>query len=214
MIHAENIHLTLGDKTILKDVSVNIEEGTLTAIYGESGSGKSSLLKTFIGFHQPTSGRITIAGMVLEPANLPRIRSRVFYMPQEVRPVDEETVREFIDMFFSFKATRHLSPDADGIARAFGSLNLDAQLLDEPMSTLSGGERQRVGLARGLLLRRDILLLDEVTSAVDGENRDRIVDHLTSLEGVTVVAVTHSEEIRNRADLKLKMKGGGVAESG
>ena len=210
MIRTKEIDLELDGKPVLRGISLNIERGSKVAVFGESGSGKTSLMRALIGLHRPTSGSIEVGGHVMVPENLPKIRRQVFYMPQEVRPIFEETVREFIDAFFAFKVTRDSRPTDDGILKVFDSLRLHRSLLNARMSTLSGGERQRVGLARGLLLNRELMLLDEVTSAVDSDNKSSIVDLLLELKETTVVAVTHDPKLVERADTRVEMRSGRV----
>jgi len=210
MIRLEDIDLDLGGKPILRGVSASIEPGDKAVICGESGSGKTSLLKLLIGLHRPARGRLTIDGVELTRETARGLRARVFYMPQEVRPIGEETAREFIDLVFGFAVNRDRRPDEERLRALLERFRLGPQLLDARLSELSGGERQRIGLVRGLLLEREILLLDEVTSAVDEDNKRLIVEHLLGLDGTTVVAVTHDPLFISRAALQIELRRGEV----
>jgi len=208
MITLEDIDLDLGGKPILRGIGFQVRSGDKAVIHGESGSGKTSLLKLLIGLHRPSRGRVTIDGAELTGKAIHGIRGRTFYMPQEVRPIGEETAREFVDFVFGFAVARALAPSGDELLEALERLRLAPELLEARMSELSGGERQRMGLVRGLLLRRELMLLDEVTSAVDEENKRLIVEHLLGLEGVTIVAVTHDPLFVERASLRVELRAG------
>ena len=212
MIRTCDINLALGGKQVLNSVSLEVEPGEKVILHGESGSGKTSLLRILVGLHRPDSGKVEYDGMELNASNSGKIRSRLFYMPQEIRPIGDQTVAEFMDVFFSLKATRNQQPTAEEIEHELDRFKLKTGMMNTRMATLSGGERQRVGLARGMLLEREILLLDEVTSAVDGQNRDLIVDRLTGLEGTTIVAVTHDPRFMELASRRVKITGGRLVE--
>lgn len=214
MLSLENVDLELDGKPVLRSVSFDVERGDKVALFGESGSGKSSLLRVLIGQHRPRRGRVLFDGEGLSRQSLPGIRARMFYMPQEVRPIGEETAREFIDFAFSFAVSRDRRPDEARLLATLERFKLSSQLLDAKLSALSGGERQRIGLVRGLLLEREIMLLDEVTSAVDEENKRLIVEHLLELEHATIVAVTHDPLFIERASLRVELHAGAVASIG
>jgi putative ABC transport system ATP-binding protein len=208
MIRVDQLDLEIDGKPILAGVSFEVAAGDKVALFGESGSGKTSLLKVLIGLHRPQRGRVEIGGLPLAREHLPAIRRQLFYMPQEVRPIGEETAEEFVDFIFSFAVSRADRPRREEVAELFERFRLKPELLGARMSTLSGGERQRLGLVRGLLLGRSILLLDEVTAAVDEQNKTLIVDHLLGLEGATLVAVTHDPGFIERADVRIEVDDG------
>jgi ABC-type multidrug transport system ATPase subunit len=210
MIDLEDIELELGGKVVLRGVSARVLAGDKAVIHGESGSGKTSLLKVLIGLNRPSRGKVLIDGAPLSPETMRSIRSRTFYMPQEVRPIGEETAAVFLDFFFGFASTRRGKPSREELLAALERFRLGPELLESKLSDLSGGERQRMGLVRGLLLKRELMLLDEVTSAVDEENKRLIVEHLLGLEGVTIVAVTHDPRFIEGASLRIELNAGEV----
>jgi len=212
MIDVINLDLDLDGKPILRSIDLHVDAGEKVVITGESGSGKTSLLRVLIGMHRPGTGRVSVFDLDLVPENLSRIRSRMFYMPQDVLAVGDETARGFIDMIFSFRATRSRTPSESDMISIFDAFGLGHGLLDSPMGTLSGGERQRVGLVRGLLLGRELLLLDEATSAVDAVNRKRIMNYLLKLKDTTIIAVTHDEVLIEGADRRITMQDGRITE--
>jgi UDP-glucose/iron transport system ATP-binding protein len=191
MIEIENIDLLVSGKSILRDVSLSVKRGDKAALFGESGSGKTSLLRALIGLHRIESGRICIDGLEVLPENIEAIRKNICYIPQQVEVFDEETAEQFITFPLKFKANRQKGFEKKRIVELLEKLKLDRKQLDNRMTDLSGGERQRMAVVRGLMLGRSILLLDEVTSAVDRENRERVIEAVFEQRDVTVLAVTH-----------------------
>ena len=191
MIRFEDITIRYDGRTVLDRASLSIGSGEFGVLHGESGSGKSTLLRVAVGLEAPESGRVFLGGAELTPENLPAIRGMLTWVPQHVTSLPGESAREFLNAPFEFRLNRSLRPDAAVVGRTLEELHLGERLLGQAMEDLSGGERQRLAIARVLLLGRRILLLDEVTSAIDAENRRRIVDVLQGQEGVTIMAVTH-----------------------
>lgn len=212
-VEVENLELAPGAETILSGVSFAVGAGEAVVVRGASGSGKSSLLLALVGALRPRRGHIRIAGMPLDADHAAAIRRRVFYMPQELRAFERETGRDFIQRALDLAVNRGRRRTPGCTAELCAALSLDEALLDAPLASLSGGERQRLGLLRGLLLEREILLLDEVTSAVDERNRDAIVDLLLGLANTSVLAVTHDPRFAERADRVLAIEAGRLVEA-
>jgi len=198
-IALENVSLGFEDRAVLEDVSLQLPRGAKCALSGESGAGKTTLLRVLLGALRPVAGRVAIRGLELTPQNLPEIRSRLFYLPQEVRAQGDETVSEHLAVPFSLRVNRGLRYERGRAAQLLRGLRLAEGLLDHRLRDLSGGERRRVGLARGLLLERPVLLLDEATASVDAESRACIVDILLADPERTVLAVTHDGDFIARA---------------
>ncbi len=215
MIQFEDITIRYGDRTVLDRASLTVQAGELGVLYGESGAGKSTLVRVAVGLEAPAGGRVLLGGDAMTPENLHAIRGKLAWVPQHVTSLPGETAREFVDAPFEFKRNRHLRPDTGAVTEALGRLRLDPRVLDQPMEDLSGGERQRLALARVLMLKRPILLLDEVTSAIDAENRQRVLDALRGQEGVTILAVTHDALFVDAADRRFRLDSGAItAEEG
>ncbi|MFH1532040.1 MAG: ATP-binding cassette domain-containing protein [Pseudomonadota bacterium] len=214
MIRFEDITIRFDGRTVLHRASLALAPGEFGVLSGESGSGKSTLLRIAVGIEAPAEGRVFLGGDLMAPENLPAIRGKVAWVPQHVTSLPGETAREFIDAPFEFKRNRPLRPDRQEVIEALERLHLDARILGQAMEDLSGGERQRLALARVLLLRRPLLLLDEVTSAVDADNRSRILDALRGLDGVTCLAVTHDPRFTEAADRRFRLDRGAVVEEG
>jgi ABC-type multidrug transport system ATPase subunit len=211
MIHMNSITVVLGNQTILEDFSLKIEQGEKVAISGESGSGKSTLLKTLIGMHVPQRGRIHIAGLALDAANIASIRNQMFYLPQDIQPQDDETALEYLKTPFRLAVNRGIPFPEDTLDDLFFRMRLKDELKHQPLYRLSGGERKRVGVLCGLLLGRKIFLADEPTAGVDAANRDVITDILFGDKALTVVAVTHDESLIELATHRIQLKNLGLA---
>ncbi len=210
MIEIQDIVLDVGENTLLSGASLIVPAGAKVVLSGESGSGKTSLLKMVIGMVAPTRGSVVVGGLDLNEKNLPAIRERMFYLPQDVRAFGDETVREFIEVLFTLKVNRGKSFSQDAALALFDALRLKSGLFTQKLASLSGGERKRVALVRGLLLERPVLLLDEPTAGVDAENRQKLVDTILDLESTTVLAVTHDRRFMERACCHVELRDGSL----
>jgi molybdate transport system ATP-binding protein len=173
-------------------LSVSMSAGRhASALYGPSGSGKTSLLDTIAGLRRPEGGSIALNGRVLNADGTfvpPRAR-RIGYVPQEDSLFPHLTVRQNVE----YGGTAIDGPTADVLE--IGGL------LDRKPATLSGGERKRVALARALLPRPELLLLDEPLAGIDLALRGRVLDHLSRVLAtftVTTLYVTHELEEAER----------------
>jgi ATP-binding cassette subfamily C protein len=198
-------------------VTLNIAAGRTTAIVGASGSGKSTIVDLLIGLLTPTSGAILVDGRPLRAEQLQAWRDGIGYVPQDTF-LFHDSVRANL---------RWARPDAteDEIWRALASAaaadfvaglpeGLDTIVGDRGV-LISGGERQRLALARALLRRPVLLVLDEATSSLDSENERRIQDAIDDLyQQVTIVVVTHRLSTVRGAAVIHVLDGGRVVESG
>lgn len=182
----------LGDEeeiNILENVSAHFPGGTITALVGPSGSGKSSLLRLLNRLDEPTRGRVFWQGKPLSEIPVRELRRQVGMLFQS--PVlFPGTVQE--NLFYGPRINRSANfPSPEGLLARVG---LGAEFVRREVSGLSGGQAQRVALARALANRPVALLLDEPTSALDPDARDEIealIKHLQHEEALTVVWITH-----------------------
>ena len=192
-IHVESISKRFGDAVALDDVSLEVPTGSLTALLGPSGGGKSTLLRIIAGLDTPDTGIVRIEG---EDLTATPARSRgVGFCFQHYAPFRHLTVRR--NVAFGLEIRRR--PKAEIKARVDELLELVglAHLGDRYPSQLSGGQRQRMALARALAIEPKVLLLDEPFGALDAQVRTQLRQWLRDLHDtlhVTTVLVTHDQE--------------------
>lgn len=204
-----------GDKTVLNGISCEFRQGRSYAIVGASGCGKSTLLKVILGAHDNYGGKITLGGSELRRIKPESLYDHVTAVQQETFIFDS-TLENNITMFKNFNRA-----DIDRAAKMAGLGNFIERkgrgyLCGENGCNLSGGERQRLSIARGLLRGTPILLMDEITSALDNETAQEVESAVLNLEGFTRIVVTHklNENILRRYDDILVMRDGKIIESG
>lgn len=201
----------------LKDISLTICRNRTTALVGPSGAGKSTLADLLLGLLPPTSGEILIDGQLQNEGRMAEWRRRLGYVPQETFLLND-TIRANL-LLAKPGATDDELRDALTAAAADGfvfqpSRGLDCVIGDRGLR-LSGGERQRLALARALLRRPDVLILDEATSNLDSENQKRIQGAIERMHGqLTVVLIAHRLSTVRHADHIVVLESGRIAESG
>ena len=201
----------------LDGVDLALDAGRTTAVIGQSGSGKSTVLKLLAGLIRPDSGTITVDGADMTGLDLMGYRHRLGYVIQEGGLFPHLTARANVGL-----VARHLGWPAERAAERVAALRdlvqLPADRLDRYPGELSGGQRQRVSLMRALMLDPDVLLLDEPLGALDPMIRydlQRELKDIFARLGKTVVLVTHDlAEARYLAAHIVLMHEGAVAQAG
>ncbi len=201
------------DTPALHDVSCTFAGGTITAVIGPSGGGKSTLAALVSGLYSPKQGRLLVNGVGLDDLDRGSWRRQISYVPQDA-PLLPGTVYENLTVG-SPEANRETvlhAVWAAGMDDFLGALpdGLDT-LVGEQGVALSGGQRQRVALARGIVRNAPVCVLDEPTASLDPETERRVVHRLQPwLRGKTVIMITHREALVGIADHVLVMRGGTV----
>jgi ATP-binding cassette subfamily C protein len=200
----------------LVSVSLSIAAGQTTAIVGPSGSGKSTLADLLLGLIVPEQGRVLVDETPLTPDLLPSWRDQIGYVPQDSFHF-HDTVRANL-LWARPEASEGELWEALEIAAA-GFVARLPQGLDTVLGDrgvlLSGGERQRIALARALLRRPAILILDEATSSLDSENERRVQEAIERLHGrLTIVVITHRLTAVRATDAIHVLEAGRLVESG
>lgn len=179
------------EEPVLQDVSFTLRKGTITAMTGRSGEGKTTAADLMLGFLRPSEGAILVDDQVLTDANIQSWRRKIGYVPQ-MPCILNGTVRENLGRYHP-GATEDQMIEALKTAQAWSFVSKLPQVLDTVLGDngvrLSGGERQRLVLARVLMGKPDFILLDEATSALDFESECAIRDVLRSLKGQTTVLI-------------------------
>jgi sulfate transport system ATP-binding protein len=213
-IEVTDINKTFGATPVLKDVSVSIESGSLTALLGPSGGGKSTLLRIIAGLEQPDTGQVTINGV--DATRLSPQRRNVGFVFQHYAAFKHMTV--FDNVAFGLQIRKQ--PKEQIRKRVFELLELVhlEQFAKRFPAQLSGGQRQRMALARALAVEPEVLLLDEPFGALDAQVRKELRAWLRRLHDevhVTTVFVTHDqEEAIEVSDEIVVLANGGVEQSG
>ena len=203
------------EKPVLQNVDFTFEAGKSYAIVGASGSGKSTLLNLLMASHTNYSGEICY-----DDANLKAIRGESLYemvsLVQQNVFIFNASIRDNITMFSQFpKEEVDRAIALSGLSALIAERGED-YLCGENGSGLSGGEKQRISIARSLLKKSQVLLVDEATAALDAQTAFQVSNAILDLEGLTRIVITHAldENLLRRYDCVLTMKNGMIAESG
>ncbi len=206
-----------GNHEVLHDISFQSEPGTVTALVGSSGSGKSTTIGLISAFYVPTKGTIRVDGVDLSTVRLDSYRTRLGVVLQESFLFDG-TIRENVT-FSRPDATEEEVMRACRIARVdeFAESFVDKYetVVGERGVRLSGGQRQRISIARAILAEPRILILDEATSSLDSESEQMIQQGLSYLmQGRTTFVIAHRLSTIRRADQIMVMEQGNIVERG
>ncbi|WP_433665938.1 ABC transporter ATP-binding protein [Nocardia sp. CA-136227] len=216
-VRFEAVEFGYGDKTVLRDVSFVIPEGTTTALVGPSGSGKTTVSRLIGRFWDVDAGRVTVGGVDIRSIAGVDLMSRISVVFQDVY-LFEDTIEENI------RLGRPGATDAQ--VRAAADAARVTEIVDrlpdgwetrvgEGGSTLSGGERQRVSIARAILKNAPVVLLDEATAALDAENERAVYDAMSTLTADrTVLVIAHRLHTVMHADQILFLDNGSISERG
>ena len=217
MIDIENLRKSFGDVEVLKGINLTIKEKEVVVIIGPSGSGKSTLLRCMNYLEEPTSGEVSVDGIVLDgEANINKVREEVGMVFQRFNLFPHMTVLQNI-MLAPIKVRHVAKQEAEETTRKLLARVGLADKADAYPSQLSGGQQQRVAIARALAMKPKVMLFDEPTSALDPEMVGEVLDVMRKLaeEGMTMVIVTHEMGFaREVGDRLLFVDDGRIIEQG
>ena len=217
-IHVTNLKKNFGKLEVLKDISVDVQEGEVVVLLGPSGSGKSTLLRCLNQLETATSGKIIIDGhdVTDKHTDINKVRENIGMVFQHFNLFNHLTVLDNMTL-----APVHLKLMNKEEARTEALRLLErvglADKADAFPSQLSGGQKQRVAIARALEMKTDIMLFDEPTSALDPEMVGEVLAVMKELarDGMTMVVVTHEIGFASEvADRVIFMEGGYIVEQG
>jgi len=218
-IEITGLRKSFGDHEVLKGIDLSVLPGEVVCVIGPSGSGKSTLLRTVNRLEEPTSGSLRIEGVdILDPdCDIDAVRTRIGMVFQQ------------FNLFPNMKVMRNITEapvhvlgmakdEAEARARELLELVGLTEHIDKYPTQLSGGQQQRVAIARALAMRPQVLLLDEVTSALDPELVAGVLDLLRDIAqttDITMLCVTHEMNFaRDISDDVLMFDAGKIIESG
>jgi len=210
MITLQSISKSFGEHQVLSDITLEFPSGTVTAVIGPNGSGKTTMMKSILGLVTPSAGTIQVDG---QPAiGNARSRERMGYMAQIARYPENLTAQEVIDMV---KGLRQIETNGT-MASLIERFDL-APHLNKPMRTLSGGTRQKVGAVIAMMYEPTSLLLDEPTAGLDPVASERLKEEIARHRdrGTTVLITSHIlSEIQELADRVAYIHEGSVLYTG
>jgi len=214
-IHLQDVRFSYDDKEVLHSVSMEIPARGITVLTGTSGSGKTTLADIILGLHSPTAGKILVDGNPLSEIDLASWRQMIGYVPQDLvlfhdslhanltlgdPNITDEDLRQALE---TAGAWEFINAMPDGIMSIAGQQG----------TKLSGGQRQRIAIARALVLKPKLLILDEVTSALDVRTEKEICENIRRLStDITIFAITHRPALLDIADRVYAIKDGVVEE--
>jgi phospholipid/cholesterol/gamma-HCH transport system ATP-binding protein len=217
VIEVSHLKKAFGSNVVLRDFNVNVNSGENLVVMGRSGIGKTILIKCIIGLVQPDGGTVRVFGQDIESlshSELDELRMRIGFIFQSSALYDSMTVRENLE----FPLRRHRGKNLNGnledlVREALSNVNLE-HAMDLMPSELSGGMRKRVGIARGLILKPEIILYDEPTTGLDpitSEEITRLILDLQQKYQTTSVIITHDVGLAKAAANRIVFLKDGVA---
>ncbi|KTR85870.1 ABC transporter ATP-binding protein [Leucobacter chromiiresistens] len=219
-LQANAVTLGYGDRTVVRDLDLDIAPGRITTIVGANGCGKSTLLRSLARLLRPSSGQIVLDGASVHARPTKEVARIIGLLPQSPVAPEGIAVADLVgrgrhphQTMFSRWSPR----DYEVVADALEATGI-AELADRSVDELSGGQRQRVWIAMALAQETDVLLLDEPTTFLDVAHQVEVLDLLTDLNaahGTTIVMVLHDLNLAARySDRLVAMKNGRVHITG
>lgn len=213
----KDVSFSYDDRPILKDVSAEIKENTMTAIVGPSGSGKTTFCNLIARFWDVNSGEILIGGKNIKDYKIENLMNSISMVFQDVY-LFEDTIENNIK-FGKQNASHEEVVQAAKKARCHEFIEALSEgyntLIGEGGASLSGGEKQRISIARAMLKDADIIIFDEATANVDPENEDKLKEAIESLtKNKTVIMNAHRLKTIRNADQIIVLKDGEIVERG
>ncbi|MCA2024841.1 iron ABC transporter ATP-binding protein FetA [Enterobacter sp. K16B] len=214
LLQLRDIGFRVGDNTILQHVEFSLSPGEFKLITGPSGCGKSTLLKIVASLLSPTEGTLLFEGQDVASLSPENYRQQVSYCVQ-TPALFGDTVYD--NLIFPWQI-RHKTPEPERFINDLARFGLAQETLTQSINALSGGEKQRVSLIRNLQFLPKVLLLDEITSALDDTNKrnvNEIIHRYVREQNIAVLWVTHDANEISHADdvIRLQPHGGKMQEA-
>ncbi|MFC4711580.1 phosphate ABC transporter ATP-binding protein [Planococcus dechangensis] len=213
-IHFQHVDFHIGDIEILKDITGSFPQGRITTLVGPSGAGKSTLLKLCNGLISPASGEIFVKDKAIGEYDPVELR-RMVGMALQSAPMISGTVYENLNLPLELQGQQLAKEDALELLEDVG---LKSDLLERKVKDLSGGQRQKVSIARTLVNKPEILLMDEITSSLDRASKlevEELISKINRKYKTTIIWITHNlQQALEIGDYTWVMMDGQVVETG
>jgi|SRR5271157_1327364 len=213
MVTIQDLHKKFGNLEVLKGISLDIKKGEVVVILGPSGSGKSTILRCINRLEEPTSGHIFIEGEEITgpKVEINKMRQHVGMVFQQFNLFPHMTALGNVTMA-PLRVQKKSKDEANRIGlELLKKVGLSDKAYSYPMQ-LSGGQQQRVAIARALAMKPDVMLFDEVTSALDPELVKEVLDVMKNLamDGMTMIVVTHEMNFAKEVGDRIVLIDGGI----
>ena len=213
LLEFKDVCYEVDEKVILKNVNLRVLQGEFLSVLGSSGGGKTTFIRLCANLISPTSGKIYFKGEDVNKLEPILYRQQTGYCFQEPH-LFGDTVKE--NLCFPYDV-RGETFDINRVYELFSLFEIEKGFLDRKVDNLSGGEKQRIALVRTMLFTPKLMLLDEVTSALDSENTlvvEKVMERLNK-EGMTIIWITHDKEQASRiSGNKILINNGSVKRGG
>ncbi|ANU15989.1 phosphate ABC transporter ATP-binding protein [Planococcus maritimus] len=213
-LHFQHVDYRIGDTEILSNITGSFPQGRITTLVGPSGAGKSTLLKLCNSLISPENGEIFVKDKAIGDYDPVELR-RMVGMALQSAPMISGTVYENLNLPLDLQGQRLAKEDALELLEDVG---LKGDLLDRKVKELSGGQRQKVSIARTLVNKPEILLMDEITSSLDRASKHEVEELISKINrkyGTTIIWITHNlQQALEIGDYTWVMMDGQVVETG
>ena len=208
ILHIDRPVIKIGERHLDLRLCFDVNEGELCCVTGESGCGKTSLLRAIMGFLMLAGGMVTVCGVEPKPQSVARLRQHTAYVPQELHP-PVEWVKEMVALPFSLRLNKHLPLDTNRMFENWEHMGLAPSLYDQRVNELSGGQRSRIALATAMMLDKSLLIADEPTASLDNEWSMKVARTLREYAEENmkaVLVVSHDNIMANEAHRTIKVE--------
>ncbi len=214
IIEFKNVNFSYNDKPVFNDFNLAIKRGTFTSVIGPNGSGKSTLMKLIVGLYK-AEGDIIVDNIMMSQATYKDIRSRIGIVFENP---DNQFVAETVmdEIAFALENMNYDKKEIKDRIKEIGKLLDIESLMEKEPHSLSGGQKELVALASALVLKPQILILDEAMDMIDNNRREFVLNVLTNLNniGMTIINITHNSEELLYGDSIIVMNDGEIKEHG
>lgn len=217
ILEIKNLNFTYdGKKIVLKNINMDFSLGNIYGIYGKSGAGKSTLLSLLAGLEKTKEGDILYNGMDIDKISREKYRSsHVGIIFQQYNLLPQLTALENVILSMDISGIKEKNKKAKAL-KLLKRVGIDETKANRRILMLSGGEQQRVAIARALSYDSNVILADEPTGNLDGENEREIIKILKSLaheENKCVIIVSHSEKVKQEVDILYFLENGKLKDT-